>query len=285
MLRFALLSLLTATSPLSGQILVEVMLDQDQFLQDESLSAKVRITNRSGQTLQFGTETNWLAFSIQSRDRMEMQVWSDVPGAGGLSLASAEVATRPFDLMPYFELSEPGRYLLTARLRIKEWGQELTSAPKPFDIIRGIKIWGQEFGVPTTNGLPEMRRYILLQAHNLKQLQLYVRITDDSESRVFRVRSLGRVVSFGKPAAQVDKQSNLHVLFQAGARLFTYCVVSPEGALLTQDLYDYLQSRPVLKSTAAGAVFVSGGARRGEAAPGPTDNSTNATNAAPAANQ
>ena len=37
-----------------AQVSVELLIDQEQFLRDESLPVKVRIVNRSGQTLHFG---------------------------------------------------------------------------------------------------------------------------------------------------------------------------------------------------------------------------------------
>src|SRR5437762_750331 len=78
-------------------------------------------------------------------------------------------------------------------------------------------------------GEPELRRYALLQAAYLKQLTLYARVSDVNEVRVFKVYPIGPMVSFSKPEGQVDKTSNLHVLWQVGARSFQYVVVSPEG--------------------------------------------------------
>ena len=47
---------------------IEVVLDQAQFLRDESLPVKVRISNRSGQTLKLGQDPDWLSFNIQRLD-------------------------------------------------------------------------------------------------------------------------------------------------------------------------------------------------------------------------
>jgi hypothetical protein len=164
--------------------------------------------------------------------------------------------------MPYFDLSRPGRYKVSVVLKIKEWGQELGSPPKTFDIIRGAKIWEEEFGVPAKEGQPEVRKYALQQANYLKELKLYLRLTDDTENKVFRVFPLGRLVSVSRPEAQIDKENNLHVLFQTGARSFLYNVVSPDGILLARQTHDYAQTRPILKNGADGRIHVSGGARR-----------------------
>jgi uncharacterized membrane protein len=51
-----------------GQVTVEVTLDQEQFLPGEAIPVSVKISNRSGQKLTFGTEPDWLTFAIESRD-------------------------------------------------------------------------------------------------------------------------------------------------------------------------------------------------------------------------
>src|SRR4030095_17016010 len=171
--------LLLALPRLTAQVTVEVVLDQDQYLRDESLPVKVRITNRSGQTLHLGTEPDWLTFSIEGVEGARAAKLTEVPVPGEFSLESSLMADRLVDLMPYFDLSRPGRYLVTAVLKIKQWNEELGSPPKTFDIIRGAKIWEQEFGVPAKEGQPEVRKYALQQANYMKQLKLYLRLTDD----------------------------------------------------------------------------------------------------------
>jgi len=241
---------------------VDVVLEQEQFMRDESLRLKVRITNRSGQTLHLGKEKDWLSFQVERRDGVAVSQLGDVPVTGEFSLESSQVASRLVDLMPYYDLSHAGRYRVTAHVKIKDWDKEIASAPKEFDIVRGAKIWEQEFGVPVASGPPEVRKYALYQANNLKQLILYLRLTDPPDRTVFRVLSLGRLVSFSRPEAQVDMASRLHVLFQTGARSFSYFVINPEGSVLNEQTYDYGETRPVLRLGENGKIFVAGGLRR-----------------------
>lgn len=246
----------------TAQVSVEVLLDQSQFLRDESLPVNVRITNRSGQRLQVGQEKNWLTFNIENRDGALVARLSEISVEGELSLESARQATRRIDLMPYYDLSGPGRYRVSATVKIKQWDQEITSPFKDFDIVRGVKIWEQDFGVPVAGKAPEPRKYILQQATFSKQLKLYVRITDLSENQVFRVVAAGAMVSFSRPEREIDRESNLHVLFQTGARSFSYCALSPDGDLLMRQTHDYAPDRPALRLNENGRVQVAGGARR-----------------------
>ena len=273
---------LASASWLTAQVTVEIIFDQEQFLRDESLPTKVRITNRSGQTLQLGKEADWLTFAVERRDGSTTSKLSEVPVQEEFSLESSMAAVRRVDLMPYFDLSEPGHYKVTALLKIKQWNEEVSSKPKPFEIVRGTKIWEQEFGVPASGGPPEVRKYALQQANYLKRLLLYVRVTDETENHVFKVFPVGPLVSFSRPEVQLDKRSNLHLLFQTGARAFIYAEINPNGQLLVRQTHDYARTRPVLKSQEDGQIFVSGGTRRITADDLPASSAASSTNDVPA---
>lgn len=245
-----------------AQVSVEVVLDQDQFLRDESLPVKVRVTNRSGQTIELGKDSEWLSFSVESLDGKMVHKLSAPSVTGEFTLESARVATRQVDIAPSYDLGEPGRYSVAATVKIKAWNEEVSSRPRAFQIVRGTKLWEQEFGVPGAGGVPEARKFILQQANYHKSLKLYVRVADGNDNVVFRVFPLGQLVSFSQPEAQVDKAGYLHVLFQTGARSFLFQVVSPDGEVVLRQTYDYSERRPVLRANSDGRIFVAGGVRR-----------------------
>ncbi len=262
-----LIFLAAALSPVSAQVTVEITQEQDQYLPAESMPVAVRITNRSGRDLRMGKEEDWLTFSVESRNSEVVPKLGEVPVVGEFVLESSRVATKRVDLAPYFALNRPGRYSLTATVQIKEWNQSVRSQPRSFDVIQGARLWEQEIGVPgsgtDTNGTPEVRKFILQQANYLKsQLRLYVRLTDASETRTFRVFPIGALVSFGRPEPQVDKFSNLHVLYQEGPHSFIYTVVNSDGEVIARRTYDYSDKRPRLVPDAGGKVLVMGGIRR-----------------------
>jgi hypothetical protein len=251
----------------AAQVSVEVVTAQDQFLPSESVPLAVRITNRSGQSLHLGAEANWLKFDVESVDGFIVIKNAEVPVAGEFDVGSSQVAIKHVDLKPYFNLTRPGRYRVVATLRVKDWGVEMASPAKSFDVINGVNLWSQDFGMPAaageTNSVPEVRKYTLEKANYLRsQLRLYVMVSDRSESRVFNVVSLGKMVSFNEPEAQLDRVSNLHIVWQSGASFFTYAVVNPSGGLVKQEIYDYVTTRPRLNMNDDGSVAVIGGVRR-----------------------
>jgi hypothetical protein len=252
----------------SAQVTVEVVLDQNQFLPRESLPVAVRIVNRSGRMLHLGTDPKWLTFSVFAADGdYVVTKLGDVAVEGEFDLGTSQMATKRVDVSPYFNLSRQGSYRIVANLHIKDWNLDIPSAPESFDVIDGAKLWSQSFGIPAPGGVtdvaPEVRKYTLEQANYLRtQLRMYVQVSDESERTIFKVRAIGPMVSFSQPEAQLDRRNNLHVIYQSGARVFTYSVVNSDCDIVQQENYDYLTTRPRLQADENGNITVIGGVRR-----------------------
>jgi len=260
------LLLLVGWTAARAQVVVEVTLEQEQFLPGETLPVAVRISNRSGRTLHLGESPDWLTFSVQARDSTHVTQNGDVPVLGAFTLDSSKVATKRVELGPYFPLPRAGRYNVTATVRIKDWDGVAASPQKVFDIIPGTKVWSQEFGVPpgsATNQPPELRNFALLQANYLRsELRLYFRLTDATDTRVMKLFPLGQIVSFARPEAEVDSQSRLHVLHQNGAHTSLYTVLTSNGDTAVRRIYDYGKVRPRLQVDREGKISVAGGVHR-----------------------
>jgi len=189
----------------------------------------------------------------------------DVPVNQEFTLQSSERATVRANLAPYFHLPKPGHYLIRATVTVPQWGLQVTSDPKPFDVIQGAKLWEQDFGVPrsprSTNVEPEMRKYALQEANYLhSQLTLYVQVTE-STGKIDKVLPIGRMLSFSQPDPEVDRLSNLHVLYQNAPRTYLYTVINPNGDIILRQSYE-ITTRPRLTRDAVGNFSVVGGARR-----------------------
>lgn len=271
-----------------AQVSVEVFMERDQFMPGETIPVSVRVINHSGQTLHFGAE-KWLTFAVESPEGFVVEKLGDPVIAHDFDVASSDMATQHSELGPYFAMTRQGRYRVTATVRIKNWETDLMSAPKNFTVIRGVKIWEEEFGVPespatASHRAPETRKYILQEATYLKSMSLYLRVTDRTEQRVFGVLRVGPVVSFSRPQTILDRENNLHVLYEESARKFNYSVVNPDGELRARQTFDYLNSGPPrLVLDDAGKVAVSGGVRHKDASdlPAPSKTVTLSNDAAP----
>ncbi len=273
MKRIALLAALlgvaagTARAQFSG-ITAQLQLTQDQFLPDEDLQLKVRITNRSGQPVSFGRDNNWITFNIMGEKNYLVPKISEMPVIGEFTLLSGQTGTRELNPTPFFDFRRPGHYRIGATIKIPHWNIEIPCKSASFTVANGVPWHGLanlQFGVPpppgVSNALPEIRNYSLIKVAYLDQLRLYFRLTDN-DGRTLKVFPLSGMLSFSEPEAQMDRSNNLHVLMQTGARSFTYSLVSPEGRLMARQTFDYSATRPVLRADGDGGVFVGGGQRR-----------------------
>jgi hypothetical protein len=264
-LGLALVSLIHAPAQV---VTVRLMTEQDQFLPGETFPITVYITNSSGQSLHLGADPKWLTFNVGAADdSFVVTRKTDPPVTGEFNLGSSQVAIKRLDLAPYFVMTHPGRYRVTATVHIAEWGADVVSPALQFNVIDGVPLWSQDFGMPmpagVTNQRPVVRKYILEEANYLrKQLRMYVLVTDQSGSLVFKVSAIGPMVSFSKPEAQLDRANNLHVIYQSGAKSFIYSVVNPDGEITLQEIYDILDTRPHLAVNEDGNIVERGGVRR-----------------------
>lgn len=252
---------------LSAQVTMELSLDQEQFLPGETLPVIVRIANRSGQTLTLGMEEDWLKFTVESRDVPIVVKNGEAPVVEKIVLDSAKAVIKRVNIAPYFNLKKPGHYSVMATAVIKDWNQQIVSAPVQFDIINAARLLDLEFGVPLPAGEasrpPEVRKYTLLQANYLKKgLTLYFQLSEPS-GKLDKVFPLGPMLNINLPDTQLDRLSNLHVLYQIGAHTSCYTVLSPEGVLLKRQTYEFT-TRPRLKLDDEGNVAVTGATRVGK---------------------
>lgn len=255
---------LAAFGRAAAQVSVALALEQEQFLPNEPIRLTVKITNTSGQPLHLGADPDWLTFSVEAQENYVVAKNSEVPVVEPFDLESSQRATKVVDLQPHFQMARPGRYKVTATLRIKPWSLTVNSSPIHLDVIHGGQVWTQNFGVlVATNAPPEPRKYTLIRANFLReQLRLYVQVSSADGTQVYKVAPLGPLVSFSSPEEQVDRISQLHVLWQTGAQSFSYQVISADGSVVSRETYDNFNSRPHLSMTSIGDMVVLGGVRR-----------------------
>jgi hypothetical protein len=91
---------------------------------------------------------------------------------------------------------------------------------------------------------------------------LYLRVSDPSEATIYKVIPVGPIVSFANPRAQLDAQNNLHLLYEDGARSFSYTVTNPDGQVQVRQTYYYSDTAPRLTLDDSGKIVVVGGVRR-----------------------
>lgn len=248
-----------------AQISVTVELDQEQYLAREPIIAAVRIVNLTGVPLKLGATQDWLKLDVEATNGSYVQHLADPPVVHEFTVPNAGRGTRRVDLAPYYKVDRAGRYKVVAHVRIAELSIEAVSEPAQFSIIGGAVIWEQAFGWrPVIDGEARevtFRRYALVHAMDGQQIMLYGRVSDRDGMEVYRVTKLGRFLTFSKPVAMIDRESQLHVLWQTGAKVFTYVQLDPRAELLVRQTHQYTSSKPDLHALDDGQVKVFGGTR------------------------
>ena len=245
---------------LQAQVDVKLEIPQQQFLPGERLEVAIRISNFTGRTLVLGAEPMWLRFQVETRAGMVVNQLSDPEESGRFEIGPVERGRLRYDLAPRFQLDQPGRYRVVAVVRLPG-GEEVTSPPASFELIRGTRLADQPYGYNGPTG-EERRKFILQQANYLKEVVLYVRCTDERESASFSVTKLGRTVSFTRPQRSLDAEGRWHVLHQFDRNEYRYHVFGPEGILLTRQTFAITDRRPEIRVNDEGKVAVIGGVRR-----------------------
>ena len=260
-----LFAFLFVAKGLHAQVRIEVQLDQEQYLPNEALVARVRIHNSSGQTLRLGESGNWLSFALESEDKGYVRPIKVPEVQGAFNLESSSIATKKVNLSEYFELIKPGSYKIVATVRVPAFNENYASPSKQFLISNGSRL-GEEmaFGVPNSagaDGKPEVRKYKLIQTNPGSEAKLFVRVMDAMGNSI-KVIPIGGLVSFSRPEPQLDRWSNLHLLYQIGARSMLYTEINPDGFVLAQETHEITESRPTLVANDEGRILIRGGTRR-----------------------
>lgn len=274
-----LVAALCLGSAARAQIELRLATEREFFLPGEELDVAVKVANFSGGPLTLGEQPDWIRFTVERSDSGVVNKLSEVSESGSFTLEHATVGTLHFDLMPHFVLDRPGNYRVVAQATTPKSAEIYSSEAKSFEIVSGVRLNPDRvLGVTLPDGTIVKRKYILQQVNFLRKLQLYLRVTDGEENRIFKVTKLGPVVTFDPPRWVVDRQNCFHVLHRIDANTSAYHMFEPDGQAVRRELHRYTTTTPELRVNEAGEVAVIGGVRR----PSPGDIPAPGTNRPPA---
>lgn len=115
-------------------------------------------------------------------------------------------------------------------------------------------------GVPQEEGVPgTARTYSLMTNRFPDHTSLYVRVEDKDSGLVYATYSLGQVIAFDQPQAEFDHSNQLHVLYCAAPRMWSYARVGLNGELVSRASFAETKSRPRLVHSDDGVIKVAGG--------------------------
>jgi hypothetical protein len=251
-------------------VTAELSLEQNQLLPDEKMYLKLTLHNRAGQDLKLGVDSDWITFTVagEKNDLAPQIGTGHVPIDGEFTLPAGLYGSREFNLTPYFDFRQPGRYTVRASIKIPQWQQVVAVQPATFTVVKGTPLSNlPEMAVGVrllnaeSNQPPEIRKFSLEKSEATAGGKLYVRLTDATGGRTLRLVPVGNFFAFSQPDVKLDRYNNLHVLHQTDAKAFTYCVIDTQGMIVERQTYQYVDRRPALREGSNGMVDVAGGSR------------------------
>lgn len=260
-LRWTLVCLCFVASTAVAQIQVELRFPRLQYIAYEQVVANLVITNLAGRDVDLHDAGGqpWFGFEVTGNEGRSIAPISNT-GTEPVNVAAGKRVTRKINLTPLFGMHDFGTYRVRAHIYFADLNKFYYSQTKVFEVTNARPIWQKTVGVPeaeSTSG--SVRTYSLMTNRFPDHTSLYVRVEDKDSGIVYATYSLGQVIAFDEPQAEFDHSNQLHVLYCAAPRSWSYARVGLNGDLLSRASFAETKTRPRLVHSEDGVVRIAGG--------------------------
>jgi hypothetical protein len=253
--------LLAATA--AAQIQVDLKLPRLQYIAYEPVVANLVITNLAGRDVDLRDDNGqrWFGFEVTGGEGQPIAPAPTDKSQPPLNIAAGKRVTQKINLTPLYGVHDFGTYRVRAHVYFADLNKFYYSQTKVFEVTDARPIWQKTVGVPEgSGGSSSVRTYSLMTNRFPDHTSLYVRVENKEGGAVYATYSLGRVIAFDEPQAELDRANQLHVLYCAAPRSWSYARIGLNGELVSHAAFAETKTRPRLVHAADGAVMVRGGA-------------------------
>ena len=246
-----------------AQIQVDLKLPRLQYIAYEPVVANLVITNLAGRDVDLHDENGqrWFGFEVTGSEGQPIAPAPADKGQAPLNIAAGKRVTQKINLTPLFGVHDFGTYRVRAHVYFSDLNKFFYSQTKVFEVTDARPIWQKTVGVPEGSGASSgVRTYSLMTNRFPDHTSLYVRVEDKESGVVYATYSLGRMIAFDEPQAQFDRTNQLHLLYCAAPRAWSYARIGLNGQLISHAAFTETKTRPRLIHAADGEVMVRGGA-------------------------
>jgi hypothetical protein len=255
-------ALLLLASSGFAQIQVDLKVPRLQYIAYEPVIATVSITNLAGRDLDLHDLPGqpWFGFEVTGQDGQIIGPVTSESGRPPLKVELGKRVAQKINLTPLFPVHDFGTYHVRAHIYFADLGKYFYSPTKVFEVTDARPLWQRTVGLPeNAGGGGEVRTYSLLSNRFPDHTALYVRVEDKDRGIVYATYSLGPIIAFDEPHAELDRANELHVLFCTAPRAWIYERVGLDGELLSRASLLETKSRPRLVRADDGNIKVVGG--------------------------
>jgi len=245
-----------------GQIQVELKFKRLQYIAYEPVVATLGITNLAGRDVDLHDAEGqpWFGLEITGSEGQPIAPVATNSTQAPLKIEAGKKVTQRINLTPLYPVHDFGVYHVRAHIYFADLSKFFYSQTKVFEVTEARPIWQKTVGMPDgASGPGNARTYSLLSNRFPDHTSLYVRVEDKDSGIVYATYSLGRVIAFDEPQAELDRSNQLHILHCAAPRSWAYARVGLNGELLAHSSFMETKTRPRLFHTAEGTVAVRGG--------------------------
>jgi len=260
-LRWLLVCLCLVASTAGAQIQVELKFPRLQYIAYEPVVANLVITNLAGRDvdLRDADGQSWFGFEVTANEGRSIAPISNATSEP-LNISAGQRVTRKINLTPLFGVHDFGTYRVRAHIYFADLNKFYYSQTKVFEVTDARPIWQKTVGVPDGESASgNARTYSLMTNRFPDHTSLYVRVEDKDSGIVYATYSLGQLIAFGEPQAEFDRSNQLHVLYCAAPRSWSYARVGLNGELVSRASFAETRTRPRLVHSEEGVVKIAGG--------------------------
>jgi hypothetical protein len=245
-----------------AQLQVELKLPRLQFIAYEPVMATLTITNLAGRDVDLHDvgEQAWFGFEVTGQDGQTISRLKTDATQPPLQIEAGKRVTQKINLTPLYDVHDFGTYHVRAHIYFTDLDKFFYSPARVFEVMDARPIWQRTVGMPDESSGPgKVRTYSLMTNRFPEHTSLYVRVADQDRGIVYSTYSLGRIIAFDGPHAEVDRNNILHVLHCAAPRTWSYSKVGLNGELVSHSTFMETKTRPRLARDTNGLVAVRGG--------------------------
>lgn len=248
-----------------AQLAMNLKLNGQSYIKHEKIYARLTVKNQSGQTIVFGSNEKLkgeISLKIETiKGETPKIVQAPVYEINDIILHAGERHTFDIPITRYYEFPNDGKYRLKAVVTYSQLPKAYETSQVEFSIVSGNTVWSTLVGVPMDDDQQiDQRRYSIISYFDGSS-KIFCLLVDD-EKRIYGLTKVGFDIGTVKPQCEIGRLSNLHLLIQNSATIFSYFVYDINCKLEDKEVYKKADEHTIpqlVKDEKTGRIHVVGG--------------------------
>jgi hypothetical protein len=262
-------SIFSGPAALWANIAMKIELNRKNYIEYETVYAKLTMRNDSGHVLAFGANEKLrgsVSFEINDEyNNLIKRRKNQKIDIIGTIIKPGETKQMIVNLSKFYDTMPDGKYNIIAYIKHAQLPQQYQSNRAYFNITKGHVIWERTVGIPEFVNSSSSSK-IKSRSYKLKTMfdgmDEIIFLTVESKKMLYTVRKVGYTIGESPPKCEIDLLSRLHLLVPMSAKMFSYFIIDINGKLEKREVYKRTTTIPILvRNNKNGMVVIAGGER------------------------